>query len=127
MNGLLDAFYKNVFLKDVDEDKSFCETVCKIYKQVEELNKIYTNNAIQNIVFDYLQNEDGIWFFSIEIKKPNHKFYDIVLRVTAKSKMQGIICFQDTIGTKNFLDALKYRLENPIYSSYHMDIVKRLY
>ena len=127
MNNFFDGFYKNVFLKDVEEDKSFCETVCKIYKQVEELNKIYTNNAIQNIVFEYSQDGDGKWFFSIKIKEPNHTFYDIVLRVIAKSKMQGIIYFQDIMGTQNFLDTLKYRLKTPTYTPFHMDIVKRLY
>lgn len=127
MNNFFDSFYKNVFLKDVEEDKSFCETVCKIYKQVEELNKIYTNNAIQYIVFEYSQDGDGKWFFSIKIKEPNHTFYDIVLRVIAKSKMQGIIYFQDIMGTQNFLDTLQYRLKTPTYTPFHMDIVKRLY
>lgn len=127
MSNFFDNFYKSVFLKDVEEDKLFCETVCKIYKQVEELNKIYTNNAIQNIVFEYSQNLDCIWFFSIKIKEPAHTFYDIVLRVIAKNRMEGIIYFQDTMGTQNFLDTLKYRLKNPVYSAFHMDIVKRLY
>lgn len=104
------------------------DTIRSIENSVESLNKNIIKNARDKyLVLDrYFDEGNKKYMFSIELKKGNFPWYDVILRVVSKNKGLALSEFKKLFYSDEFLQALKKRLEEPMFRSFDAEILKVL-